>query len=214
MFTGIIEGIGKVKSVEKQGASGRMTVEAPALPEDLRLGDSVSVNGACLTVTGFSGNAFSADLSVETMEVTTLGSLKKNEPVNIEWALTLSKPLGGHLVTGHVDAIGAIEGISPAGEAVDVSISAPAGIISQLVRKGSVAIDGISLTVAEIGDGFFRIAVIPHTLQRTNLSTRKAGDRVNIETDLIGKYVEKFVSRKEKKEISEDFLAEHGFFKR
>ncbi|MBI5888437.1 MAG: riboflavin synthase [Deltaproteobacteria bacterium] len=235
MFTGIIEAIGRVKSVEKKGASGRITIEAlvDLARENVRplsgvnLGDSISVNGACLTVTEIKkcvegGHPlFSADMSAETLKLTTLGTLKSGAHVNLEAALTLSKPLGGHIVTGHVDGIGTIRKKSANGRHVDLEISVPERLMSQIVKKGSIAVDGISLTVTEVGLSplrgldFFKTAIIPHTLEKTTLPSKAEGSTVNIETDVLAKYVERFLSAKEgKKGVSEEFLKEHGFFKK
>lgn len=214
MFTGIIENLGTVKSIEKKGAFGRITIETGVDMDIVKLGDSISVNGACLTVTALSKAGFSADLSDETLNVTTLGELKAGDRVNLEFALTVSKPLGGHFVTGHVDGIGSIKKKTPKGASVDLEVAAPSHVLSQIVKKGSVAIDGISLTVADLTDGGFRIAIIPHTLKHTTLSLKPEGSKVNIETDIIGKYVEKFMRPEKRKGISEDFLSEHGFFKK
>ncbi|MDP2690272.1 MAG: riboflavin synthase [Deltaproteobacteria bacterium] len=212
MFTGIIEDIGTVKSIEKKGAFGRIVIETALDLAGARVGDSISVDGSCLTVTGVSQGAFGADLSDETLRVTTLGSLKKGSRVNLEPALTLSRPLGGHLVTGHVDGVGTIKRKVLKGESMDLEVSCPKALMGQIVKKGSVAVDGISLTVAELMDDGFRVAVIPHTLKKTTLLAKKEGERVNIETDVIGKYVEKHFSSG-RKGITGDFLSEHGFLK-
>lgn len=223
MFTGIIEAIGRVKSVEKKDASGRIIIEASIdlARGNVNPGDSISVNGACLTVTeikkGVEGghSLFSADMSAETLRLTTLGTLKSGARVNLEAALTLSKPLGGHIVTGHVDGIGTIRKKGANGRYIDLEISVPEKLMSQIVKKGSVAVDGISLTVTEAGRDFFKTAVIPHTLEKTTLPSKAEGSTVNIETDVLAKYVERFLSAKEeRKGVSEDFLKEHGFFKK
>ncbi|MEK7773993.1 MAG: riboflavin synthase [Deltaproteobacteria bacterium] len=216
MFTGMIEGTGVVKSIEKKGASGKIIIE-PDFPIDgVMPGDSVAVNGACLTVAGLSGNSFSADVSGETLLVTTLGELKGKDRVNIERALTLSRPLGGHIVTGHVDGVGYIKKKALKGDGLDLEVCIRPELMAHIVRKGSVAVDGISLTVADPTPGGFRVAVIPHTLRNTTLELKSEGDKVNIETDIIGKYVEKLLtgfSGMGKKGVSRGFLEEHGFFK-
>lgn len=214
MFTGIIEDIGKVKNIEKRGAFGRITVEAALSLEGVKTGDSIAVNGACLTATSISGRSFSADVSEETLNVTTLGALKSGDSVNLELALTLSKPLGGHLVTGHVDGVGSIRKKTQRGENLVIEIAAPGAIMPQIVKKGSITVDGISLTVAELLDDGFTVAVIPHTLEKTNLLSRGEGAKVNLETDLIGKYVERYFSTRKESRITEDFLSENGFFKK
>ncbi|MBI1911194.1 MAG: riboflavin synthase [Deltaproteobacteria bacterium] len=213
MFTGIIESLGTVKSIEKRGAFGRITIDTGTVLEGVKLGDSIAINGACLTVTGLGGGSFTADLSDETMRVTTLGDLKGGSKVNLEFALTLSKPLGGHLVSGHVDGIGTIRRKITKGDSMDLEINVPEGLMSQIIKKGSITIDGISLTVAELEPYGVKIAVIPHTLQHTTLLSKQEGARVNIETDIIGKYVEKFFRADKGKGVTEDFLAEHGFLK-
>lgn len=213
MFTGIIEDVGTVKHIEKKGSFGKIAVETALPLNELREGDSISVDGACLTATGFSGSTFIADVSEETLKVTTLGGLSAGGKVNVERALTLSRPLGGHLVTGHIDGVGSIKKMARSGDYLDLEVSVPPELMAQVVRKGSVAIDGISLTIADLGPGSVRIAIIPHTLVRTTLLSKKEGARVNIETDIIGKYVEKFFNKKESR-ITEEFLSEHGFGKK
>ncbi len=233
MFTGIIEHTGTVKSVEKKGTSGRITVEAALSLDSVCLGGSIAVDGVCLTVTGIKKGSFSADLSAETITLTTLGSLKGGEKVNLELPLTLSKPLGGHLVTGHIDGVGVIKRMAGTGGAgggegggggagfVDIEFSVPATLMAQIARKGSVAVDGISLTVAGTLPDGFRAAVIPHTLKLTTLSGKREGSKVNIETDLIAKYVERFFLRQkggespaEKGGVTEGLLSEHGFLRK
>ncbi len=213
MFTGIIEGVGAVKFIEKMGAFGRIGIEARLNLDEVNLGDSVSIEGVCLTVTGKEFGFFTADLSDETLRLTTLGELKSGSPVNLERPLTLSKPLGGHLVTGHIDGVGVLKKKIIKGGSAEIYISIPQGLMRQVVKKGSIAIDGISLTVADIEGDLVKAAIIPHTLNNTSLKAKKEGARVNIETDIIGKYVEKFFSAKEGKGLTEGFLAEHGFLK-
>ena len=214
MFTGIIEDIGRVKSVEKRGAFGRITVETALITKDVKTGDSIAVNGACLTATALSAASFSADVSAETLNVTTLGSPKPGDSVNIELALTLTKPLGGHMVTGHVDGVGVIRKKTSRGENLVIEVAAEQSVLAQVVKKGSVAVDGISLTVAGLLPDAFTVAIIPHTLSMTNLLSKGEGSKVNLETDLIGKYVEKFLLTKGASRVTEDFLAENGFFKK
>ena len=214
MFTGIIEDIGRVKSVEKRGAFGRISVETALITKDVKTGDSIAVNGACLTATALSATFFSADVSAETLNVTTLGSLKPGDSVNIELALTLTKPLGGHMVTGHIDGVGVIRKKTSRGENLVIEVAAEQSVLAQVVKKGSIALDGISLTVAELLSDAFTVAIIPHTLSMTNLLSKGEGSKVNLETDLIGKYVEKFLLTKGASRVTEDFLAENGFFKK
>lgn len=214
MFTGIIEDLGTVKSIEKRGAFGKISIEAGSGLGSVKLGDSIAVNGACLTVSAFSGRSFSADISEESCRVTTLGDLKAGERVNIEYALTLSKQLGGHIVTGHVDGIGVIKRKVSVADSMELHVGADDSVMRQIVKKGSVAIDGISLTIADLTEGVFKVAIIPHTLKNTTLPCKAEGARVNIETDIIGKYVEKYFESGKKKGITEAFLSEHGFFNR
>ena len=217
MFTGIIEAIGRVKSVEKKGASGRIIIEASIdfARGKAALGDSISVDGACLTVTEIKKGVFSADMSAETLRLTTLGTLTRGALVNLEAALTLQKPLGGHIVTGHVDCIGTIRKKDVNGGYVDLEINVPEELIAQIVRKGSIAVDGISLTVTEAGSDSFKTSIIPHTLEKTTLLSKAEGSTVNIETDLLAKYVERLLgARDDKKALSVDFLREQGFFKK
>ncbi len=214
MFTGIIEDVGTVKHIEKQGLSGTIVVETALDMEGFSVGDSMAVDGVCLTIEKISGGTFSAHLSEETLKLTTLGELKRGRKVNIERPLTISKPLGGHIVTGHVDATGTIKGRTQRGANLDIEVEMPRRLSAQVVKKGSIAVDGISLTVAGLTGSGFRVTVIPHTLKMTTLSLKGPGERVNIETDIIGKYVERFLgSRTGGGEVTEDFLSEHGFLK-
>lgn len=210
MFTGIIEDIGAVKSVEKKGLSGRITVRSRLGLKNGSIGESIAVDGVCLTVAAVSKDAFVADLSQETLSRSTLGSLKANDRVNLERALTLNKPLGGHIVTGHIDGTAEIKAITGA----VLNVGAGADIMRYIVEKGSVAVDGISLTIASLDAGSFRVAVIPHTLEHTTLGCKKKGSRVNIEIDIIGRYVERFLTKKTASNITEDYLKGQGFLKR
>ncbi|MFQ5465259.1 MAG: riboflavin synthase [Thermodesulfobacteriota bacterium] len=210
MFTGIIEDVGAVKSIEKKGSSGRITVETSLDLSAIKEGDSIAVDGACLTVTGLGGGSFTADLSDETLRATTLSGLETGSRVNLEHAMTLAKPLGGHLVTGHVDGIGRVTSAVARQGSTDLEITAPEPLMPLVVLKGSVAVDGISLTVAGLTRTGFRVAVIPHTLDRTTLPLKKAGSRVNIETDIIGKYVDRLL-RARSGGVTRDLLAEEGF---
>lgn len=229
MFTGIIEQTGAVKSVEKKGTSGRITIEAALEEGFISIGGSISVDGVCLTVTALKKGSFAADLSPETVKLTTLGSLRAGDTVNLELPLTLSKPLGGHLVTGHIDGIGKIEKKTAGAGFVEMDFSFQPALAGQLVKKGSVAVDGISLTIADILPGAFRVAVIPHTLKHTTLSRKGEGDSVNIETDIIAKYVERYFENlaggdggragkaaggERKAAVTEGLLEEHGFLKK
>ncbi|MBE9531833.1 MAG: riboflavin synthase [Proteobacteria bacterium] len=218
MFTGIIEALGTVKSIEKGTESGKIEIGVPKIllkDRELELGESIAVEGACLTVTAFSDDSFTADISSETFSLTTLGELKQGVHVNLERALTLSTPVGGHLVTGHIDGVGSIVSKGLMGSHIEMEIKIPDSLKAGLVFKGSVAIDGISLTIASITHEGVRLALIPHTLAKTTLEKKAVGAAVNIETDLIGKYVENQVKGNIKDgRVTESFLAEHGFVKK
>lgn len=189
VFTGIIEAIGTVREISRQGEGARVRIGAGVLAEGLRIGESIAVEGACLTVTALGGDGFSADLSLETLARTTLGRLRAGARVNLERPLRLGDRLGGHLVTGHVDAVGQIVERAPQGDGEFIRVRFPWALEPLLVMKGSVAVDGISLTVAELSRDTFGVAIIPHTLKHTTLSDKRVGDPVNLEADLLGKHV-------------------------
>ena len=217
MFTGIVEEVGKIIDVKKGANSSRLIIGAEKIFSDMNVGDSVAVNGVCLTVTDFEKNMFWADVMSETLSRSSLGSLKKGSLVNLERAMAANGRFGGHIVSGHIDGTGVIKSMKKDDIAVWVSISAPKNILKFIVEKGSVALDGISLTVADIGDDEFKVSVIPHTGGNTSLLLKKAGDIVNIENDIIGKYVERLMSFKtdsaaKSSGISLEFLADNGFF--
>ncbi len=209
MFTGIIREVGVLKSL-RRGSVCRTEIEAPKTAPGVDIGDSVAVNGVCLTVTGKEGSLLRFDAVPETLSRSTLGGLKTGDRVNIEPALRVGEMLGGHIVQGHVDGVGRVSKITDLGESVVIDIDAPAELMNQIVEKGSVALDGVSLTVSRCGHRDFSVAVIPHTLAETTLKDRKPGSAINIETDIIGKYLEKLV-RGEKPGLTADFLAENGF---
>ncbi len=215
MFTGIIEEVGEVVSVTKRTDDMVLSLKAPKLFPQLNLGDSLAVNGACLTVTRKTPPAtLSFDVSGETLSRTRLGNLKPGDPVNLEPALTLNKALGGHLVSGHVDGLATLSGIKPSGEMVEMTFEVSEALAEMMIEKGSVALDGISLTIASLGKTTFTVAVIPFTLRHTTLGRRKVGDVLNLETDMIGKYVKRFLSKSDAegtKTLDKAFLAEHGF---
>jgi riboflavin synthase len=218
MFTGLIQDIGKIQSIERKGGGVSLAIVTQLDPEAVKIGDSISVDGVCLTVVRVSGRTFTVEVSPETLKRTTLVNATTGQPVNLEMALKLSDPLGGHLVAGHVDGTGEIEEISTEGNSLRYRFRIPLEIGRYLIEKGSVAVDGISLTVAECHDQEFSISVIPHTAVRTTLGKKKAGDKVNLENDLIAKYVEKFVRQagaptQQSTRINAAFLAEHGFGK-
>jgi len=215
MFTGLIEDLGTVRELRKGNDSARLSV-ATAIPMDeLELGASIAVNGICLTVTNFGGGSFTADVSPETLSRSNLGALLPGSRVNLERALRLGDRLGGHWVSGHVDAVGTLKQAQRDGNAWRLTFRLPTEVNRYVVEKGSVAIDGISLTVNSVGDETFSVAIIPHTLALTTLKEAKVGARVNIETDILGKYVERLLGRSPRSEsrapVDLEFLAKHGF---
>lgn len=197
MFTGIVEETGYVKSFD----GSKLVIECRKILYDVQIGDSVSVNGCCQTVISFDENSFSTNVSTETLRVTK--GFKTGEKVNLERALTPSTRMGGHIVQGHIDGVAVYKGNS--------KFKVPHEIEKYIVYKGAVAINGVSLTVSEVQGDVFGVAVIPHTLENTNLKDLKSGDIVNIETDILGRYIEKFLSVKDNTSITVDFLAENGF---
>ncbi len=214
MFTGIIEEVGTVKRVEN-GARSFLEIEASKIFSDMNLGDSIAVNGVCLTVTNFDGGIFRADVMNETYRRSSLKSLKNGSHVNLERAMSANGRFGGHIVSGHIDGTGVIAEIKNDGIAVWYKINTDRGILHYIVQKGSVAIDGISLTVAKVDEISFSVSIIPHTAEQTILASRKIGDIVNIENDVIGKYIEKLITvdnkSKSQRSMSRDFLAKNGF---
>jgi riboflavin synthase len=194
MFTGIIEELGRVRSIEKRGEDARMIVAARTVTDGSHDGDSISVNGVCLTALDVAPDSFRADVSKETLLRSTLGGLQEGSPVNLERAVTPATRLGGHIVQGHVDARGTFLGSEDHGESWTFRFAYPKQISKYLVFKGSVAVEGISLTIANLTDDYFEIAVIPKTFEVTNFSQLKPGDPVNLEADVIAKYVERILS--------------------
>jgi riboflavin synthase len=197
MFTGLIEDVGKIASLRLNKRSAVLVVETRLPLRPMELGASIAVNGACLTVVKKSRRTFTVDVSPETLDRTGLSSLGAGSMVNLERPLRLQDHLGGHLVTGHIDGVGSVEAIEKRGDFIFFSFRVPAPIGALMVTKGSAAVDGISLTVNECSRLRFSVAIIPFTLQHTNLRTRRVGDKVNIETDLIGKYVYKFLKQRD-----------------
>ena len=193
MFTGLIEEVGTVKGIRSQSGGMRLSIAGKTVLDGMKAGDSIAVNGACLTVVEMSHSVFGADVSKETLIKTTLGRLRVGDRVNLERAMRPADRLGGHLVAGHVDAVGVIRTIERTGEASLFTFEAPPEVSRYLIYKGSIAIDGISLTVNEVQGGRFTVTIIPHTARQTTLGFKKVGDPVNLESDMIGKYVEKFV---------------------
>lgn len=211
MFTGIIEEIGKIEEIKKGSSQCSLTVKAEKILDDVHKGDSIAVNGICLTVTDYSRLVFTVDVMNETWNRTSLNKLRKNDFVNLERALPANGRFGGHIVTGHIDGTGIINDIRRDSNAVWYRIGTSENILRCIVEKGSVAIDGISLTVAAISDESFEVSVIPHTLQYTILRYKRAGDMVNLENDIIGKYIRKFSENKGQYSISREFLLSNGF---
>lgn len=215
MFTGIVEEMGCVKSVQHGAVSSFVEIKAEAVLSDAHIGDSIAVNGVCLTVTNITADSFRADVMNETLSRSSLGTLRQGSFVNLERAMSANGRFGGHIVSGHIDGTGTIADIKKDGIAVWYTITSSPEILRYIVEKGSVAIDGISLTVADVSDTDFKISVIPHTAAQTVLGFKKSGDIVNIENDIIGKYVEKLMksgeNKTEKSRITMDFLAENGF---
>jgi riboflavin synthase len=211
MFTGIVEEMGSVKALRRDAGAARLTVSASAVLGGTVLGDSISVNGVCLTVVDLGKDTFSADVALETLKVTNLGELTAGDRVNLERALQLSARIGGHLVSGHVDAVGRIRQRREEGNGWRIFIDAPETVLRYVIKKGSIAIDGISLTVADLDAAGFSIAMIPHTAKLTTLGYKAAGDTVNLEADVIGKYVERLLSGRVEGGVSLELLKKNGF---
>lgn len=211
MFTGIIEEKGIIKNIKKNPASAVITIQAEKVLEGTQIGDSIAVNGVCLTVTGMGADFFTADIMHETLRRSSLRTATGGSCVNLERALQVGARLGGHIVAGHIDGTGKILGIREDDNAVWYRISADVKLLRYIIEKGSVAIDGISLTVAEVRTDSFSVSVIPHTRANTTLSQRRIGDVVNIENDCIGKYVEKLIPEKSGSGVSREVLLRNGF---
>lgn len=213
MFTGIIEHLGKVKQVKLQASSAIIVVDVGPLSDDVNPGDSIAINGACLTVTQIKDSEVYFDVSTETLSKTTIGGLKTSDNVNIERSLKMGDKLGGHFVTGHVDGVGVINKVENEPGQCTVWFSVSEELTNMMIKKGSVAVDGISLTIVEIRDGLFSVALIPYTLEATTLGFKKAGRKVNIETDMLGKWVKRILTVNESTTsgITEDLLKKKGF---
>ena len=195
MFTGIIEELGRIRRVSFQGSSGQIAIQAKKVLEGTKIGDSIGVNGICLTVVSLQKDGFTADVMAETIRRSSLGKRKSGDLVNLERAMAADGRFGGHLVSGHIDGIGRISSFQREENAVWVTIEAGNEILDLVVEKGSICIDGISLTVASVGDGWFQVSLIPHTGQKTTLLGKRLGELVNLETDLVGKYVKRLLER-------------------
>lgn len=219
MFTGLIEELGRVKSLAKGAKSVRITIEAHTVLDDVNLGDSIAVNGTCLTAVAFGTDWFTADVMPETVERTVLAKLNIGDLVNLERTLKVGDRVGGHIVSGHVDGVGTILSKTPNDNAIVVKIAAGPEVMRYIVSKGSIAIDGISLTVADVETDCFTVSLIPHSAKETTLGIKDSGDSVNLEGDILGKYVEKMlglsaenqVNRKKSSGISTDLLLQNGF---
>lgn len=215
MFTGIIEEIGTIKHIQKHNQSAVLSIASELVLEQTKTGDSIAVNGVCLTVTSFFSGGFTADVMAETLRRSSLGSLSVGNPVNLERAMAADGRFGGHIVSGHIDGTGTIVSKKPEGNAVWIEIETTPSILKYIVEKGSVAIDGVSLTVAGLTTQTFSVSLIPHTAKKTILLSKKEGEPVNLENDIIGKYVERLLTFQEpdrpKSGLTMEFLSEHGF---
>jgi len=220
MFTGIIEGLGTISGIKPSGQSRRMAINADYELDNTKIGDSIAVNGACLTVVSFTEKRFEVDVSPETVTKTTLGKAKMGDRVNLERALRISDRIDGHLVSGHIDGIGAIKSKKTQENAIIINFNIKESIAYYIIKKGSIAVDGISLTVNECDNVSFQVSIIPHTAKLTTLGFKKVSDSVNVETDIIGKYVERFVTPMQsgetkkkagKSSVDMQFLAKTGF---
>ena len=217
MFTGIVEEIGTIEEVKRGQHSAVLKIRAEKVLEDVHLGDSIAVNGVCLTVTSFGGNVFSADVMHETLDRSSLKGMTKGKKVNLERAMAADGRFGGHIVAGHVDGTGTIAGIRKDDNAVWFTVKTSPEVLYYIVEKGSITIDGISLTVAAVGRDSFQVSTIPHTLAVTTLGLRREGDIVNLENDIVGKYIEKFVRAPAPESdstgggLTKEFLSKYGF---
>jgi riboflavin synthase len=212
MFTGIVQAVGRVARIESRGGDVRLAVDTLDLDlADVRLGDSIAVSGVCLTAMALEPRGFSADVSNETLSLTSLGQLKAGAPVNLEKALRLADRLGGHLVSGHIDGLGKVVSIAPDGRSQRWTFEVPAALARYIAAKGSVCIDGTSLTVNEVAGPRFGVNLIPHTVAHTAFHARRVGDAVNIEVDVIARYVERLLAGGEAPRLDAAFLQQHGF---
>lgn len=212
MFTGIIEEIGTIKEFTKSANSALIVVECSKILENPQIGESIAINGVCQTVTKFDKGSFTAQVSLETLKITTFSNLKKGDKVNLERALSVNGRLGGHIVTGHIDGLAKVKNIQKLSEFYNINFEITQDLAKYVAKKGSVALNGISLTVADIVGSEFSVAIIPHTFENTTLNYLKTGDFVNFEVDILAKYVEKILSTGNNKAIDEDFLKANGFF--
>lgn len=215
MFTGLIEEIGIIDAIASGQKSMKLSVKAKKILENIKIGDSISTNGVCLTVTDFTKNSFTVDVMPETMRLTNLGKLKNGSYVNLERALKVSDRLGGHIVSGHIDGTGSIKEYKEEDNATWVTIETNRSVIKYIIPKGSISIDGTSLTVVDVFENSFRVSLIPITKKETIILMKKVGDEVNLECDIVGKYIERFLkfedNKKDKETIDINFLMENGF---
>jgi riboflavin synthase len=213
VFTGIVEGIGRVTEAQRRGALLRLTIAPPPALTDMAVGDSICVSGVCLTVSARGEGAIEVEISPETLQRTNVGSIRPGDEVNLERALKISDRLGGHLVTGHVDATGSVTEVTRGAGSLTLAIRVPQEIAPYLVQKGSVTVEGVSLTVSGMHGEEFAVAIIPYTVDHTTLGKKRIGDEVNIEVDIIGKYVKRFLEGEKggRQGIDAGFLVEHGF---
>ena len=213
MFTGIIEEIGSIKQIQRKPQGGTLAVAASHVLTDSKVGDSIAIDGACLTMTQVDETGFKVDISAETLRRTTLGERKLGDAVNLERPLQLGDRLDGHLVLGHVDDVGTISGWQDEGDSSLMRVSVSSEVMRYVVYKGSICVDGVSLTIANLYEDSFEIALIPHTKAITTLGVKRVGDRTNIEVDILGRYIERLLTNSSKKSDSIDlaFLAEHGY---
>jgi len=213
MFTGITEDIGSIAAIRRAGGKWGFSINTGLDSRGIREGDSICVDGVCLTATRVDAGSFSADASLETLRISTLAEKKVGDRVNLERAMSADGRFGGHMVMGHVDGVGTIIDLGRAGESLRLKVDAPGEISNYIIRKGSVALDGISLTVNEQQDNIFTVNIIPFTVSHTTLGEKRQRDKVNIETDLIGKYVERFLRKTGRRGMDLNFLYEHGYMK-
>lgn len=219
MFTGIIQAMGNIASIEPKGQDLQLRIHTGKLDlADVQLGDSIAVNGVCLTAVILPGDGFWADVSHETLNTTTLKHLQRGTPVNLEKALTPTTRLGGHLVSGHVDGIGEVVAREPVGRAIQFKIKAPDNLAKYIAQKGSICVDGISLTVNAVSGAVFALTIVPHTLQETTMAAMQVATQVNLEVDIIARYLERLLlgeqaALADSPELSREFLAQHGFIK-
>ncbi|GLQ96947.1 riboflavin synthase [Dyella mobilis] len=212
MFTGIVQSVGRIARLESRGGDVRLHVDTAGLDlSDVQLGDSIAVSGVCLTAVTLEARGFAADVSNETLSLTTLGKHKAGDPVNLEKALRLADRLGGHLVSGHVDGVGKVVSITPDGRSQRWTFEVPPQLARYIASKGSICIDGTSLTVNEASGNRFGVNLIPHTVEHTAFHARRAGDPVNIEVDVVARYIERLMGSGESPRIDEAFLKQHGF---